>query len=101
MFFRSMGSAVGAAVCGAIANTALTDRFRHPPAGLAGKLPHDADATSLVLGHHRKEAPGVAGYIRASLYTATHHVFITAVVIAALCVLAIAAMPRRTVELPS
>jgi MFS family permease len=101
MFFRSMGSAVGAAVFGAIANTTLNNRFRHPPAGLGGRLPRNADATSLVLGHHPRESPGVAAYIRTSLYWATHHVFITIVVVAALCVLAVAAMPRRTAELPS
>jgi EmrB/QacA subfamily drug resistance transporter len=100
MFFRSMGSAVGAAVFGAIANTTLSNRFRHPPSGLDGRLPRNADATSLVLGHHNREPGGVAAYVRTSLYTATHHVFLALVLVAALCLLAVAAMPRRTVELP-
>jgi MFS family permease len=100
MFFRSMGSAVGAAVFGAIANTTLTDHFAHPPAGMAGKLPHNADATSLVLGGHLKAASGgVAAYIRDSLFTATHYVFLAVIAAAALGVLAVLLMPRRTTEL--
>lgn len=99
MFFRSMGSAVGAAIFGAIANTTLADRFARPPAQLRGRLPRSADATSLVLGSHQRQAPDVAGYIRFSLFEATHHVFLAVVVVALLCLLAVLAMPRRTVEL--
>ena len=35
MFSRSIGSAVGVAVFGSIANTTLADKLRHPPAALA------------------------------------------------------------------
>jgi EmrB/QacA subfamily drug resistance transporter len=102
MFFRSMGSAVGAAVFGAIANSTLTARFASPPAAVRGRLPHNADATSLVLGGHLKAEPGaVAGYIRSSLFTATHHVFLALTVAAVLGVAAVALMPRRTRELPT
>ncbi|MGH8963032.1 MAG: MDR family MFS transporter [Jatrophihabitantaceae bacterium] len=100
MFFRTMGSAVGAAVFGAIANTTLSRRFSHPPAALAGRLPDNTDATSLVLGGHLKSEPRpVASYIQDSLYQATHHVFVALVVVALVGVLAIALMPRRTSEL--
>ncbi|MGH9061155.1 MAG: MFS transporter, partial [Acidimicrobiales bacterium] len=100
MFFRTMGSAVGAAVFGAIANTTLSRRFSHPPAALAGRLPDNTDATSLVLGGHLKSEPRpVASYIQDSLYQATHHVFVALVVVAVVGVLAIALMPRRTSEL--
>ena len=62
MFFRSMGSAVGAAVFGAIANTTLTDRFAHPPPGLSGHLPRSADATALVLNHRGSETAAVGQF---------------------------------------
>ncbi len=101
MFFRSMGSAIGAAVYGAIANTALSHRYAHPPPGLRGRLPHSVDVTSLVLGGHLDSEPGaVAAYIRRSLFAATHLVFLALIVTAALAVLAVALMPRRTRELP-
>jgi EmrB/QacA subfamily drug resistance transporter len=102
MFFRSMGSAVGAAVFGAIANTHLTHRFRHPPAGMAGKLPHNADATSLVFGGGaRASSASVARYIRDSLFGATHLVFLAVIAAALLAVLTVVLMPRRTRELSS
>jgi EmrB/QacA subfamily drug resistance transporter len=99
MFFRSMGSAVGAAVFGAIANTTLTDRFAHPPPGLSGHLPRSADATALVLNHRGSETAAVGQYVRASLYQATHYVFAALLVASALCLLAVLAMPRKTVAL--
>jgi predicted MFS family arabinose efflux permease len=100
MFSRSLGSAVGAAVFGAIANATLAARFASPPAGVAGRLPGNGDATSLVLGgHSRSEQPAVAEYIRSSLYDATHHVFLALVVLAVLGVGALLLMPRRSDQL--
>jgi EmrB/QacA subfamily drug resistance transporter len=100
MFFRSMGSAIGADVFGAIANTLLTRRFAHPPADLLGRLPRTADATGLVLGGRLKSAPHVeAAYIRDSLYAATHRVFIALVVVALVGILVVALIPRRATEL--
>jgi EmrB/QacA subfamily drug resistance transporter len=101
MFFRSMGSAVGAAVFGAIANSELSDRFRHPPATLRSKLPHNADATSLVFGGHASGPSAVANYIRDSLFAATHHVFLAVNVAAVLGLFAVAVMPRRARDLPA
>ena len=66
MFCRAMGSAMGAAVFGAIANATLgTDDLSKAPDS-------------------------------ASLYTATHHVFVGILVAAALVAVAVAVMPRRT-----
>jgi MFS family permease len=97
MFSRSLGSAVGAAVFGAIANATLADRFASPPAEIAGRLPGKVDTTSLVLGGHSQSAqPAVVEYIRSSLYDATHHVFLGLVVLAVLGVGALLLMPRRT-----
>jgi EmrB/QacA subfamily drug resistance transporter len=100
MFSRSLGSAVGAAVFGAIANATLAGRFTRPPADIAGGLPRNVDATSLVLGGHtRSEQPAVAEYIRSSLYAATHHVFLALIVLGVLGVAALLLMPRRSEQL--
>jgi MFS family permease len=101
MFSRSLGSAVGAAIFGAIANSTLAARFAHPPAELAGKLPADADATSLVLGSHTGPASPESAFVRTALFDATHHVFLAMVAIAVLTVGALLLMPRRTPDLTS
>jgi EmrB/QacA subfamily drug resistance transporter len=96
MFSRSIGSAVGVAVLGAVANATLAHRFAHPPAALAGSLPSDVDATSLVLdGAGRASQSATAGFVRAALFDATHHVFLVLVVIAVAMVGALLLMPRR------
>jgi MFS family permease len=95
LFCRSLGSAVGVAVLGAIANATLTERFRHPPAGVPA--PHSVDATSLVLTS-TGESPhsAAAAFVRSALYDATHHVFLALVAVAVLLVAALLLMPRRT-----
>jgi EmrB/QacA subfamily drug resistance transporter len=99
MFSRSMGSAIGAAVFGAIANATLATRFAHPPAAVAGHLPASGDATSLVLGGHPEGAPAVTEFVRSSLFDATHNVFLALLAVAGLGVFALLLMPRRTEEL--
>jgi hypothetical protein len=97
MFCRSIGSAVGGAVFGAVGNATIAHRFAHPPAGVRGELPADVDATSRVLG---KGAHGpVAEFVRGSLYAAAHHVFVGVVLVGVLSVAALLLMPRRTVPL--
>jgi EmrB/QacA subfamily drug resistance transporter len=97
MFCRSIGSAVGVAVLGAIANATLSNRFGHPPASIASSLPKDVDATSLVLSS-TGEAPhsAAATFVRSALFDATHHVFLALVVAAVVMVGALLVMPRRT-----
>lgn len=99
MFSRSMGSAVGVAVLGAIANATLANRLEHVPAALRGKLPASPDTTSLVLGGHTGEPSLVASFLRSALFEATHHVFQALVVVAVLMLLAVLLMPRRTHEI--
>jgi MFS family permease len=97
MFSRSIGSAVGVAVLGAVANATLTRRFAHPPAAIASSLPKSVDATSLVLtgtGHAPQSA--AAAFVRAALFDATHHVFLGLVLVAVLMTGALLLMPRRT-----
>jgi EmrB/QacA subfamily drug resistance transporter len=99
MFNRSMGSAIGVAVLGAIANATLANRFAHPPAAVAGHLPPSADATSLVLGGPLDPASPVDAFVRSALYDATHNVFLVMFLISVVIVGAVLLMPRKTTEL--
>lgn len=101
MFARSMGSAVGAAVMGTIANATLTDRLAHPPASVSHALSGQSlDATSLVLGGRVPTGDaGVAAFIRDALYAASHHVFVSVIVLAVIAGGAVLLMPRRTRDL--
>jgi EmrB/QacA subfamily drug resistance transporter len=94
MFCRSVGSAIGVAIFGAIANATLADRLAHAP---AGERPAGLDATSAVL-EGTAEGPVVA-FLRGALFDASHHVFVALVAVAALIFLAILLMPRRTAPL--
>lgn len=94
MFARTVGSAVGAAMLGAIANAAMLARLREPPAGAAGRVPADLDAATSLLD--RTGTPEVVTrFVRDALGLALHQVFLGLVVVAALMTLAIAVMPRR------
>ena len=97
VFCRSLGSAIGVAVLGAIANATLSERFANPPAAIAGELPRSVDAASLVLTSSG-DAPqsAAAAFVRAALFDATHHVFLGLVVVAVLLVGALLLMPTRT-----
>ena len=92
MFSRSIGSAIGAAVFGAIANTTLARRFDDAPAALRDDLPQDVDGTARVLAG---EGP-VADFARESLHAATHNVFVATAVATVLIAVAVAVVPRRT-----
>jgi hypothetical protein len=96
MFARSLGSAVGAAIFGAIANATLAARFADPPAEVAGQLPDDPTGDSLILD----AGPGPAGdFIRGALFDASHHVFLGLIALAAVGLVAVLLLPRRTREL--
>src|SRR5690242_6302452 len=100
MFARSIGSAVGAAVFGAIANTTLERRFAAAPPDVRPALDSGADATSIVL--KGGGAPqNVADYVRESLYVATHNVFLALAVVGGCSLLVLLLIPRRTEELPN
>ncbi len=97
MFSRSLGSAVGAAIFGAIANATLASRFANPPADV-GPLPKSVDPTSLVLGGHTDNSPATV-FVRGALADATHYVFLGLAGFALLIVVALALMPRKTEQL--
>jgi EmrB/QacA subfamily drug resistance transporter len=96
MFARSLGSAVGAAIFGAIANATLAARFADPPADVAGQVPADLTTDSLILD----AGPGPAGdFIRGALFDASHHVFLGLIALAVVALFAVLLLPRRTTEL--
>ena len=99
MFTRSLGSAVGVAVFGSIANTTLADRFRHPPASLAGKLPHTVDTATIAFAHGTRRDPQVVAYTRHALFSATHRIFWALVVAALLGLVTQLLLPRKVQSL--
>jgi EmrB/QacA subfamily drug resistance transporter len=99
MFCRAIGSAIGAAAFGAIANATLASRFADPPSGLTGPLPEDIDDTALVLRDSPAASDGVLEFVRESLAAATHNVFLGLVVVSVLTLAALLLMPRRTTPL--
>jgi EmrB/QacA subfamily drug resistance transporter len=94
MFTRSLGSAVGVAIFGSIANTTLASRFRHaPPAlGLGG---HSIDTASLAFGPRGHRSSDATSYVRHSLYLASHRVFWALVVAAVIGLITQFLLPRR------
>jgi EmrB/QacA subfamily drug resistance transporter len=95
MFCRNLGSAVGVAVFGAIANATLASRFADPPAEVASQLPSTADAERLVVDG-QGEGGAVTDFVRSALSDAAHHVFLGVVVAALLCAAVLWLMPQRT-----
>ncbi len=94
MFARSVGSAVGVAVFGAIANATLARRFAEAPPGAEGQLPSTADDAALALDAGSGVAPAVGDFVREALAAATHNVFIGLAVLAILVLVGVAVMPR-------
>ncbi|WP_239089994.1 MDR family MFS transporter [Sphaerimonospora thailandensis] len=99
MFCRSIGSAVGAAVLGAVSNATLSDRLAHPPASVGGdRLPRSVDATSAVLTGQGAADSAAMSFIRGALHDAVHNVFLTLLVVAVLIVGGLLLMPRRRAQ---
>jgi EmrB/QacA subfamily drug resistance transporter len=90
MFFRSMGSAVGAAAFGAIANATLAHRYASAHLARGGV----DETTKLLAG-----SGPVAAFARSALFAATHNVFIALAVATAFTAGSIALIPRRTEQL--
>ena len=94
MFMRSLGSSVGIAIFGSIANTTLAAKFAHPPADLAGELPHSVDTASLAFSGKSND-PRVVEFTRHALYAAAHRIFWALVVAAVVGMLLQLLLPRR------
>ena len=98
MFCRSIGSAVGVAVFGAIANATLAAPVR-PPAGRRGRHAARERRRDEPRARGAARTVGRLAFVRAALYDATHNVFLALVLVAVLGVGALLLMPRRTEEL--
>jgi MFS family permease len=94
MFTRMLGSAIGAAALGGVANSTLAGWFRQAPAGLRGRLP-SVNAASDVLGGGSRAGAVVADYVRQGLDLASHRVFHVLAVVAVLGIAAVLVAPRR------
>jgi MFS family permease len=99
MFARSVGSAVGVAVFGAVANATLSSQFATPPQRVGGQLPASADDAALVLDSASGADAAVKVFVRDALALAAHHVFIVVAALAVVMVAAVLLLPRHTREL--
>ena len=95
---QDAGSAVGIAVFGSIANSTLADRFRHPPASVAGQLPRAVDAAAISFTKRHQSAAAIE-YTRVALFDAVHYVFWALLAVALLGLVAHLLMPARAEEL--
>lgn len=95
MFFRSIGSAVGAATLGAIANTTMANRMADAPAQIADQLPDSADATRVLLSGDVDPDSPVVRFLRESLSDATHGVMLSLVLVSIAAVGAVLLLPTR------
>ncbi|UYM03867.1 MDR family MFS transporter [Solicola gregarius] len=93
VFARSVGSAVGVAAFGAIANATIGRRLDDAPASANGELPETADDVLNSLDSGASDA--VKAFVRDSLELASHHVFVGIVGVAVLLAVSIALIPRR------
>jgi MFS family permease len=95
LFSRQLGQALGAAIYGSIANAVLLSKLHNAPANLAGQLPTTLNDASEALNSSSNGLSAAAeAYLRDALYQASHQVFMTIAIIAALTVLVLLATPR-------
>ncbi|HLR83677.1 MAG TPA: MFS transporter, partial [Nocardioidaceae bacterium] len=93
VFARSIGSAVGVAAFGAIANSTIGHQLDTAPKSVAGGLPDSPDGVLNGLSADAGEA--VEAYARDALELASHHVFFGVLGIAVLLIVSVALIPRR------
>jgi EmrB/QacA subfamily drug resistance transporter len=94
IFSRYLGESLGAAICGAIFNSAIAGELAHAPVALRTRLPRGINAVIGAL--QGREGQGAADeYLRRAIYTATHHVYVGLVVIALITLGIVLLTPRR------
>ena len=96
LFARSIGSALGVAVFGAIVNARLTHLFASPPEGVTGRLPQSADDAEVVLGRGSGASEALRAYVRSALNDSVHLVFVGLTIVAILTTAAILMIPAKT-----
>ncbi|TCP40671.1 EmrB/QacA subfamily drug resistance transporter [Tamaricihabitans halophyticus] len=94
-FSRFLGSALGAAVYGAVSNTTMANRLAEAPDRLAGQLPGDVNGVSEALGEGELAGQS-AEYLRHTLYSGMHNVFLVLLIVGVLIVAILLFLtPRR------
>ena len=97
MFSRYLGQSLGAAIFGAVFNTAILRRLRSAPPALQGRLPHQVNAVSAALGRPgRPPDTAVAAYLRQAISAGAHDIYLGLAGVAVVTlVMVIAIIPRR------
>lgn len=98
VFSRFLGQSLGAAVLGAVSNSALANRLAKAPADLRASLPNRIDDIGNELGRDSNLHLGsdAADYLRRAMAAATHNVYLClATAAAAALLLLIFVIPRR------
>ena len=94
IFGRYLGESLGAAIFGAIFNSAIASELTHAPTALRPHLPHDVNGVIGALLEHK--LPGAADqYIRKAVYTATHHVYVGLAIVALATLVIVLLTPRH------
>ncbi|MFI7699561.1 MDR family MFS transporter [Nonomuraea sp. NPDC049480] len=94
MFCRSLGSAVGIAVFGAVANATLMDRLSRMPPGL--NLPSTLSAAGdTLLSRPELRGSAAGAFVEKALYAAVHDVFVGLVIASAIGLAVALLIPRR------
>ncbi|MGH3501538.1 MAG: MFS transporter, partial [Nocardioidaceae bacterium] len=95
MFTRTLGSALGAAIFGGIANSTLSSWLQDAPTGIADQLPGSINGASKLLSNGGGADPQVVAYVRDGLFEAVHWVFWGIGVVAVLALVVLLLTPRR------
>jgi EmrB/QacA subfamily drug resistance transporter len=94
IFSRYLGQSLGAALFGAVFNASIAESLATAPAKLAAGLPQEIN--SVITDLHSHTLPAVEDhYLRLTMYSATHHVYMGLLVIALITLVVILCTPRN------
>jgi len=100
MFARAIGSALGAALFGLVANTVLVHWFATAPASVRAQLPTSLDdASKLLAGGGHASAP-VLEFVRTAMFEAVHSVLWLFAAITVLALVTLLWTPAQFEEVP-
>lgn len=94
MFTRTIGTALGAAVFGGVANASLSAWLEDAPRRLRGELPASIDDATRVIESPSTD-PAVADFLRDGLYLSVHRVLWGVGIVAVVALVVLLATPRR------
>jgi MFS family permease len=96
MFTQQLGTAVGAAIFGSIANSVLANWLQRAPSNLAGHLPTSVNEVSSILGSYAQTLNAATiSYLQQGLYLAIHQIFVGLAIIALAGIITVLLIPRR------